>query len=454
MKQSKITLLSLLFLLSFSFTIVAQDAGLDLSLSPGLSSIARETSFSTGLRLDGWWDLPFGKNGSLFEGTAHTDVSFSTGKESNTTAFNYDIDRFRLLFVIPNPSDDLQRLNIELGRLSFQDKTSLIVSHPTDGAKLDLSFKWLNLAIQSGYTGFIMRSNNAVSLTVYDQNIASDTSSLFGSKRLFTMGELSLPKLFGHSVSASFIAQQDLNPENELIPEWTIEESDGTQGGNFNSQYSSIHVNGAIIPDLYYATWFTYGTGRTLTWLEDNVSTTEFSYQYVPVQSVMAGLSLNYYLQTFYNSAFNFRFVYASGDKNNSSVIEGNTTEKAKQFTPITSSSFGLVCSPLLSNLIVVELGGSLKPLEGEDLQTGANLYGFFRPTPGPLAIAGLKPGESSSLLGFELDLFGNYRIFSDFGVSLNTGLFFPISSPSGAFDQKAAGLVQYSIQLSCVLSL
>ncbi len=456
MTFNKTKFLISIFLMCCSFTLFPQDGGLDLSLAPEISSVARKTSFSAALRLDGWWNVPFGKNGSLFEGSAHTGVSFATGTESNTTVFNYDIDRFRFLFVIPTPTENLQRLHVELGRLPFQDTTSLILSHPADGAKLSLTYDKFNISIQSGYTGFIMRNNNSISLSVYDQHIASDKSSLFGSRRLFTIGEISGLTFFGQSINLSFIAQQDLNPEDKLISEWATEETDGSQGGKFNSQYLNLYINGSIprLADLYYSTWFSYGTGRTLTWLEDSTSPDQYSYQYAPIQSMMLGFSINYYLQSFYNSAFNARFVYASGDKNNSNVIEGNTTEKAKQFTPITGSSFGLVCSPLLSNLIVAELGGSLKPIEGESLQTGAKLFGFFRPTSGPLSLAGLKPGSDSSFLGFELDFYGNYRIFSDLGVSLNTGFFFPNSSSRGAFDKKAAGSVQYSIQLSCVLSM
>jgi len=167
----------------------------------------------------------------------------------------------------------------------------------------------------------------------------------------------------------------------------------------------------------------------------------------------MSSISVDYYIPTMLSSAFNFRFIFASGDDDYKSATEGNTSGNATQFAPLTGTSFGTVFSPKLSNLMVAELGGSVKPFEKERIQAGMKLLAFFRPSSGPLDVSGLKAGEKAPWLGFETDFFGNYRIKSDLGLSLNTGLFFPGVSPSGAFE-KNTSFVKYSLQIALTIGL
>lgn len=444
-------LLGLFLVPVFAFT---QEFGFDATTSLGASRTAN-SSLNTGFRVDGWWKVPLGTSGSLFDGSAHTGFTLSGSVGDVEKALLYDIDRIRLLFVIPSPGNDVKSLHIEFGRLSFQDATGLIVSHPADGAKLGAVFPLLKFNLQAGYTGLLMKSNNSISLSLFDEQLLADDSSFFGTSRILVAGELSIPKVFNQSVALSFVAQQDLNPADKLIPEWTINPYTEMvpRGGRFNSQYTTLNLSGALSADLFYSSWFTLGSGRTLSWLEDQNSATGFSYQYVQIQSVMTGFTLNYYRQELFHSAFNIRFLYASGDQDYSAVTEGNTGGNSTMFVPVTSAPFGLVFSPALSNLMIAEFGGSIKPIPEKNLQTGLRLFAFFRPTSGPVAASGLKAGENSSLLGYEADMYGNFRLYSDLGMSLNTGLFFPVSSPLGAFNKEDAG-VQYSIQFALTLGL
>ena len=190
-----------------------------------------------------------------------------------------------------------------------------------------------------------------------------------------------------------------------------------------------------------------------LSWKSDSDSATGWSYQYVPVSSCMTGVSIDYFRPTWLSSAFTFRVVYASGDSDWASAVEGNTSGSSTQFLPVTKTPLGAVFSPALSNLVVTELGGSVKPLAKERLQTGMKIFTFFRPTKAPIDVNGLNAGGTSSWLGFETDMYGMYRMSSDLGLSLTTGLFFPGVAPSGAFDSSGAS-VRYFEQLAIVLGM
>jgi len=439
----------LLFLISSVFAGEPQ-FGFDSTTSAALGN-SDSTVFSAGERLDGWWKMPLGTDGSMFEGSAHVSLDMDVNDDSNPSVDSGvsfdpagDIDLLRLAFVFPS-AGNAERMKLDVGRLSLKDPTGLIVSHPADGALLGFDYSRLSFSIQAGYTGLILRKTNDIAVSLFDQLAAADDSRLTGGSRLLMLARVDAPKLFGQSVGLSFLAQQDLNPEDDLVAEWETEEVTGS-GGKVDTQYTSLFVSGPVVPNLFYDAWLTFGSGRTLSYLDGE-------YQYVPILSYMTGFSVDYYRPALYNAAFNFRFVYASGDADAASAVEGTVTDSSKRFVPLTASTFGVVFSPSLSNLIVAELGGSVKPFASYRLQTGAKLFAFFRPTDGAMGVSGLDATEDSSWLGFETDLYGNYRITSDLGVTLKTGVFIPGISPSGAFDSDASAF-QYSVQLAATLGM
>ncbi len=452
MKAIKISLTTLILLVLAAGIGFSQELGLD-STTTFSASDTGEASVSPGERLDGWWKLPLGVNGSVFEGSAHIGTTIDLAAETPVLAFNGDLDELKLSLVFPAIVPEMKRMTLEMGRLRLKDPLGFIVSHAADGAALGFDYTAFKLAFQAGSTGLILRNANSVSMSLYDQEVKADDESLIGSSRLLVMAQAAIPSLLKQSFSLSFIAQQDMNPETGLIEEYSQvrDVSDPPKGGELDTQYSSLKVSGQIIPSLFYDAWFTYGSGRTITWLADAVSASGFSYQYVPISSFLTGFSLDYYMPALFGAAFNARFLFASGDADYTTAVEGNSAGKATQFIPITSSALGAAFSPALSNLIVAEASGSIKPLAGQRLQTGLKLLAFWRPTPAPLAVSGLAPDEDAAWLGFETDIYANYRILSDLGVSLSTGIFLPSEAPAGAF---ADGALQYSATLTMTLSM
>jgi hypothetical protein len=112
--------------------------------------------------------------------------------------------------------------------------------------------------------------------------------------------------------------------------------------------------------------------------------------------------------------------------------LEGNRAGLATTFIPVSVEPVGLVFTPQLGNLFYITGSYSLKPLSfleagmGERFQTKLDLYMFFRSSDAPISEAGVDPTATSLYLGTEADLTLNYRLFSDVGMSLAAGLFFP----------------------------
>lgn len=457
----KLTVLLAAFFMAGAFA-AAQEAGVDSTTKQSLGNFDA-TVFKLSERLDGWWKMPLDANGSIFEGSAHVGVDFSATSDPDkatngrgTTAEPIgDADRVRLAFVLPNPTPEIKTMNVEVGRLPMRDPTGLVVSHPADGALLGLEYPFMKCSVQGGFTTLILRNANDIALSLYDKNVSDDSKKLLGTSRLLMLGQVEFPNVWKQTVNVSFLAQQDLNKNSNFISEWTTSQYTGTtaKGGKVDTQYTTLKLSGPVRDNFFYDAWFTYGSGRMLSWKADGDSATGYSYQYVPISSCMTGVSLDYFYPAWLSSAFNFRLIYASGDSDWTSAVEGNTSGNSTQFLPVTTTSLGAVFSPALSNLVVTELGASVKPFAKERLQTGMKMLAFFRPTSAPLDVNGLKANGSSSWLGFETDFYGVYRMTSDLGLSLNTGLFFPGVAPSGAFDSSGAP-VRYFEQIAIVLGM
>ncbi len=448
MSQKKPLATLALFLLSVAMAS-AQEAGVDSTTSVTLEN-SPSTTVTAAERLDGWWKLPLGTTGSVFEGSAHVGMSGGTDSSWLPTG---DIDRLRLALVFPKIMPEMSRMYVELGRLSIKDPMGLVVSHPADGALIGFDYPFVKISVQAGSTALILRNANTIVMSLYDQTVSVDEDSWLGTSRLLYKAKADFPEIFGQSVNLSFIAQQDLNPDSAFIPKYTQtrDTSDPPLGGKLDTQYSSIKVSGSVIPDMFYDAWFIYGSGQTMTWVADAVSSSGYSYQYVPISSFLTGVSLDYYMPAFLGSAFNFKVQFASGDADYTAAIEGNSSGNGTMFIPITASTLGAVFSPALSNLMVAQLTGSVKPFPKERIQTGLKLFAFMRPTAGALDATGLEPGEDALWLGFETDVFVNYRFSSDLGLSLNSGVFFPGKAPSGAFTE---GTPQYSVNIAMTLGM
>jgi hypothetical protein len=126
-----------------------------------------------------------------------------------------------------------------------------------------------------------------------------------------------------------------------------------------------------------------------------------------------------------------FEAIFASGDDDRlttSDTVGGNL--RGTHDTAFNSLGFvntGLAFAPSLSNIMTFRVGASTFPFpsaEGfEQLQLGIDLFALNKMDPeAPID----EDTSDDRFLGFETDVFANYRITSDLAVTARYGVFFP----------------------------
>ncbi|HET7838314.1 MAG TPA: hypothetical protein VFL04_01045, partial [Rectinemataceae bacterium] len=308
-----------------------------------------------------------------------------------------------------------------------------VVAAPVDAVTLQFTYPGAAFTFGAAYTGLLFLDTSPFTISLADQARSNADTELFGSRRLLGSARLDLPRIFGQSLALSAIVQDDLNNRSDFVATGSTS-FDANKGGALNTQYFGLSVGGSI-SSLTYGTFFTYGTGRILSWLPDSLAPAGHSYQTAPISSFLTGLSLQYPLASL-NTSLGLRVLFASGDADATGPVEGNAASTYKRFTPLTRSSLGLVFSPYLANLVFIEASASEKDLLLPGLSGSLKLMTFLRPTAGPISEPGLEPGSSAAYLGSEVDITAFYGIYTDLDVSCTIGAFLP----GGAFDSGYAG--------------
>lgn len=371
------------------------------------------SSFLFSERLDGSYTLPFVGGGGL-DIRGHLQVGVPDGWAA-------DLDALSVTMVFDQPAPDLKSLRWTLGRFSVSEPTGVILNHPGDGTQIDLDYGGLNLKVFAVYTGLINRSSSGTALSLSDVNAAED---LLASPRFIGAMEASFFPVAKHRLTLGALAQQDLNDRDDLVPEWsTLNTPD--RGGAMDTQYLTVVVDGPVVPNLYYKTFGTFGTGTTLTWLEDASSPTGYLYEYKPVVSGLGGAELSYFARSVLSSSYRLRILYASGDGDAQSAVEGNTRGNSNLFTPVTGTSLGAVFSPALTNVLSYEVSGEWKPLPPVPVTVGAKVLGFQRALVGIVNAPGVQR-LGPVWLGQELDVSARWTIVSDASLGFSGGVFLP----------------------------
>ncbi len=142
-------------------------------------------------------------------------------------------------------------------------------------------------------------------------------------------------------------------------------------------------------------------------------------------------------------------YTWASGDDDRrlstNSTIGGNLAgTKDNAFNAFGYRDTGVAFAPLVSNLHIYKIGGSLLPLEDHPLferfEFGSTVF-FYQKSNSSGAISDVTASHSSSWVGWEWDLYCNWRITSDLSWSLRYGAFMP----GEAFDDETCRQFLYT---------
>jgi hypothetical protein len=442
MKRATLVLVSSLIL---SFALFAQEFSLALDTSVSASTIDVQdiTLFE---RATPSFTLPFGTVAEL-TGKGYVKAAYSSADLAYP--ISYGLDQLRFELALKKPRDTMNAFVFNIGRLDFSDPSGDILSSPADGLSFEFKYPKVELAFRTAYTGLLFLKDSAISMSLADQARAIEGTDLTGSPRFLVQTDLALPQFFGQALTLSILSQNDLNSRSSLIDEGTTAYVSG-KGGRLSTQYFELKSTGAVL-SVDYDAFFAYGSGRTLSWMADSSSSTGYSYSYQPISSFLAGLRASVPLALPVDGAtLAFRALFASGDKDATSATEGNISSTAKCFVPINSPSLGAVFSPSLGNVALGEASLAATPsIASHRIDGLLRVLTFFRPTSGPISVAGIDSTSMSPYLGTEADLSLSCGILSDVGISCLVGAFLPGSAFDASYSQ-----LQYSGNITVTVKI
>jgi hypothetical protein len=327
-----------------------------------------------------------------------------------------------------------RRLSYTLGRFSAADFSGYLFDDTLDGLTVGWQQALFNATLTAGYTGLQFQPYSSVRMSGAD---AADTlyaeDDPLGDKlappRLIGLLAFEFPELIGRQdLRVTLAAQQDLRDKTELLAEGdTVKAALNAPVGRLSTQYLGAGLRGGLAPALYADLFVYLGSGRMLSWLEDAY------YEYRWMLSALAGGSLRWFREDLLSSRAELKLLFASGDADFETFLEGNREELATAFQPISRPELALVFSPVLSNLAVLEASYSVKP--AAKLQALIKAFAFLRPAAAPVSDSRVDPAGEAGYLGSEVDLAVRWRPYSDLGLAFSAGLFLPAEAAFLAAD-------------------
>lgn len=219
----------------------------------------------------------------------------------------------------------------------------------------------------------------------------------------------------------AFVAWQK-DGTSEDPPDWL-------QEYNYDSTYIGMGSTGELIPNLKYSTEWdiergqSYGNKRFLE--RDEIKAWGFDHR------------LDYYFRHKTKPVLSAEYMFASGDANRlgspTNAEGGNRNDHVdRSFSGFGFRDTGLSFAPRLSNIHIWRAGGSFRPLPDieitKELEVGTDYYLYYK-NKKVAAVSDDLADIQTGYLGWEMDYYANYRIFSDLSWTVRFGTFFPGSA-------------------------
>lgn len=205
----------------------------------------------------------------------------------------------------------------------------------------------------------------------------------------------------------------------------------------YNSHYLGVGTTGSFAARWLYLAEFVYEFGDSRSDPLRGLNQTKED-----ISAWAARGQLTHLFADQNNSRAEFEALFASGDADRndpSNTVGGNLSGTDDLgFNSLGFVNTGLAFAPSLSNLMSYRLGASTFPLVNteilEQFQIGVDMLAFFKMNQNaPIDEA----TTDDTYLGFETDVYANYRITSDLAFSVRYGAFFPGTAIAGQKDTR-----------------
>lgn len=321
--------------------------------------------------------------------------------------------------------------NIRAGRQFVDWGAGLVLSENMYALRPTFEFGRVTLDLLAGVTP------GDESLTDFDASRRDFNEETW---RAFYGGRLAYRTRANEEFYAFFLAQVDHNSDGPSRPPLPSPPFIPNINFDYNSQYLGFGTTGGLAAQLVYVAEFVYEFGTSMS---DPLR--------VPVGGVQSEENINafaargeliYLFSDRNNSRAEFETIFASGDGDRLSTTDtvgGNQSRSDDTaFNSLGFVNTGLAFSPSLSNLMSFRLGASTSPFVQYDgfeyFQVGADVFFLSKLDPdAPID----EPTSRNHFLGFETDLYVNYRITSDLAVSARYGVFFPSAAIASERDTR-----------------
>jgi hypothetical protein len=361
-----------------------------------------------------------GVHRAYFRGLLQYDQWVSGGNPSSDRGNDFDekIERawyeFNLGQLMTNANGEapVVGFKVRVGRQFMTIGTALALSIPMDAVRFDIDHKYFHVMAFLG-------NNDRLSLNIDDSNLVANQQdrNFFGAQITGKFGQ--------HRPFAYFLMQNDHS---------TPKPRDPNQKYEYNSRYVGLGSTGPLfVPNLQYSTEIvgefgtTYAAGSTTR--EDNICAMAFDAQLIYT-----------FADTPTRPRVMVEYLYGSGDSDrtmSSTATVGGTPpgQRDRAFNGFGFRDTGIAFSPEISNIHVYILGGSFFPLENtrffENMEIGSKVF-FYQKDQGSGPISEPTTGADSAWLGWEWDVYCNWRITSDLTFTTRYGAFFPGGSYNG----------------------
>ena len=249
--------------------------------------------------------------------------------------------------------------------------------------------------------------------------------------RQFFGGKLSLLSYEEHTPYIYVLVQRDFNPHSTFeLPGVGVGPATITTFFSYDSEYYGVGSDGKLTPNIGYLVEAVYETGSGAT--RSNDATGEIPQTIENIDAWALRALLTYFFYDDARSQIQLETLLASGDNDRESdttnTFGGNTTgTDDTAFNGFGYVNTGFSYAAPISNLAMIRLGGSTLPFRDtthfRQLQLGVDFFLFGKfDNDAPID----ETTAAKHFLGFETDVYANWRVTSDLAIIMRYGVFFP----------------------------